>query len=352
MGIEDLASGVGSWLSGEGPESDIVVSSRVRLARNLPEFPFLLRASDRDKSEIVRKVRSAVAQTRLSSDLDRYIDVSNSPELDRRFLVERHLISKEVGSGHGERGVAFSSGETRSLMINEEDHIRIQVIRPGLSLEDALEQAVSIDSTLEEKLEWAFSPQFGYLTACPTNVGTGLRASVMVHLPALVFMKQVEKVFQAVSKINLAVRGFYGEGTQATGDFYQISNQVTLGLDEAAAIADLRRVVTRIAAYERKSRELWMSEDPVLLEDRVFRALGMLQNARRIASEETLDHLSAVRMGAALGLVEGVAVLKINEMFMRSLPAHLQKMKGEELAEGERDEARAQFIRAMLSERS
>jgi protein arginine kinase len=237
-------------------------------------------------------------------------------------------------------------------MINEEDHLRIQVIKPGLSLDSAMEQAAAIDTALEEKLEWAFSSQFGYLTACPTNVGTGLRASLMVHLPALVFMKQVEKVFQAVSKINLAVRGFYGEGTQATGDFYQISNQVTLGRDEGSTVADLGRVVTRIAAYERKSRDLWMTEDATLLEDRVFRSLGMLQSARKMASEETLDHLSAVRMGVSLGVIDGIGIPRINEMFMRSLPAHLQKMNGQEMIESERDVARAKFIRAMLSVKS
>jgi protein arginine kinase len=233
--------------------------------------------------------------------------------------------------------------------VNEEDHLRIQVLKPGLALAEAFRTAADLDEKLEKRLDWAFSSQYGYLTACPTNLGTGLRASLMVHLPALVFMKQIEKVFQAVAKINLAVRGLYGEGTQATGDFYQISNQVTLGRKEEDLIEDLARVIPRIADYERRSRDLWLKEDRTLLEDRVFRALGVLQGARKIPSEETLDLLSAVRMGAGLGIIRGLDLDRLNQLFLQSLPAHLQKRHGGEMSEGDRDTARAQLVREALA---
>ncbi|MHC5079604.1 MAG: protein arginine kinase [Planctomycetota bacterium] len=346
MEIEDLAQTAGAWLRGSGPWSDIVISSRVRLARNLKDLPFLSRAKEQDRQSITDRIRKAIGKVGLA-DIT-YLDLGEISSLDRMLLVERHLISKELASGEGERGVAFGPAETHSLMINEEDHLRIQVLKPGLALEEAYREAMELDAKLERELPYAFSSQFGYLTVCPTNVGTGLRASIMVHLPALVFMKQIDKVFQAVSKINLAVRGLYGEGTQATGDFYQISNQVTLGQSEEGLIQDLLRVVPRIEEYERRSRELWQKEDRILMEDRVFRALGMLQQARKIASEETLDHLSAVRMGVTLGLVQGVDIQRLNELFVLTLPAHLQKKEGSELPPLERDIVRARLIRNRL----
>ncbi|MHC4598976.1 MAG: protein arginine kinase [Planctomycetota bacterium] len=346
MRFEELAKAAGGWLRATGPESDIVISSRVRLARNLKGFPFLTRGNDDDRKTVAKRLRDAIARAGL--DDVTYVDLGEVSNLDRMLLVERHLISKELAGGEGIRGVAFGPTETHSLMINEEDHLRIQVLKPGLALTEAHQETVALDGRLEKELDYAFSAQFGYLTACPTNAGTGLRASIMVHLPALVFMKQIDKVFQAVSKINLAVRGLYGEGTQASGDFYQISNQVTLGRTEEELIEDLLHVVPRIAAYERRSRDLWLQEDRVLLEDRVFRALGMLQQARKIASEETLDHLSAVRMGVNLGIVEDVDLHRLNELFILTLPAHLQKKEGGELVPLERDIVRARFIRDRL----
>jgi protein arginine kinase len=343
MRLESLAKRGGAWLRGGGDESDIVISSRVRLARNLKGFSFLTKASPEDRQAVARLIREAILKAELDETV--YVDMEDLSTMDRMLLVERHLISMELANGTGERGVAFAETETHSLMINEEDHFRIQVLKPGLSLDEAYREAVALDSKLEAHLDYAFSSQFGYLTVCPTNVGTGMRASIMVHLPALVFMKQIDKVFQAVSKINLAVRGLYGEGTQASGDFYQISNQVTLGRSEEELIQDLLRVVPRIADYERRSRALWMKEDRILLEDRVFRALGMLQQARKIASEETLDHLSAVRMGVHLGIVRDVEIASLNEMFLLTLPAHLQKKEGVELPPLERDIVRARLIR-------
>jgi protein arginine kinase len=347
MRIDELARSLGSWLSGKGPQNDIVISARVRLARNLRGFHFLTHTSDKEKREIADAVHGALDASGLEGVS--YVDLTNLPSLDRQMLVERHLISKELAGGKGRRAVAFTPAEDVSLMINEEDHLRIQVLKPGLALAEAFRQATAVDEALEKRLDWAFSSQYGYLTACPTNVGTGLRASLMVHLPALVFMKQIEKVFQAVSKINLAVRGLYGEGTQATGDFYQISNQVTLGRKEEEILEDLARVIPRIADYERRSRDLWLQQDRLLLEDRVFRALGVLQGARKIPSEETLDLLSAVRMGVGLGIVRGVDLDRLNEIFLQCLPAHLQKRAGAEMSEADRDAARAKLVREKLA---
>jgi protein arginine kinase len=226
MNLDDLTRTSGEWLRGTGPESDIVMCSRIRLARNLAEFSFINRANRNEKSQIESTVRSAL--DRCHAELA-YQDVYGLNPLDRQFLVERQLISREHASADGPRGVAIGPRENISVMVNEEDHLRIQVMLSGLSLPEVWERINGLDDTLEEDLTYAFSPQLGYLTACPTNVGTGIRVGVMLHLPALVQTKQIDKVFRALHKINLAVRGLYGEGTQAFGDFYQISNQQTLG---------------------------------------------------------------------------------------------------------------------------
>jgi protein arginine kinase len=245
--------------------------------------------------------------------------------------------------------VAFGRDEALSILVNEEDHLRMQALRPGLALEQTYDEVNRLDDSIEKHLAYAFSPRYGYLTACPTNVGTGLRVSLMVHLPALGYMKQIEKVFQAISKIGLAVRGLYGEGTQALGDFYQISNQVTLGRTETDLIDDLARAIPKIVEYEQRTRETWMDEDSNLLEDRVMRSLGMLTHARRISSEEMMDHLSAVRMGVNLGVVDRCGLDTLNELFFLTQPAHLQKTEGKKLGPTERDVARAAFIRRRLN---
>jgi protein arginine kinase len=226
--ITDLTNTIGEWLRASGPESDIVMSSRIRLARNLAEFPFISRASDQDRAEIERALRERVLRIQAAEALQ-YFNVNELDGIDRQFLVERQLISREHAESHGARGVAIDAAEQVSLMINEEDHLRIQCMHSGLDLQGAWEQINRIDDLIEEKVTYAFHPKLGYLTACPTNVGTGVRVSVMLHLPALVMTKQIEKVFRSLQKISLAVRGLYGEGSQAMGDFYQISNQITLG---------------------------------------------------------------------------------------------------------------------------
>ena len=335
------------WLREEGPENDIVMSSRIRLARNLDGFPFVPQATGDQKIEIERIISTRLMKAVFSED-GTYVDVGELDDVGKQYFIERHLISRELAGSEGKRGVAHSASEVSAVMVNEEDHLRMQVIHSGFELDRTWDEMVVLDDALEQELEFAFSPQFGYLTACPTNVGTGMRASVMLHLPALVMTKEIEKVFQAVSKINLAVRGLYGEGTQASGDFYQISNQVTLGRSEAAVIDNIKRVVPRIIGYERNVRELLMTENRVSLEDKVYRAYGILRNARSIASEESTNLLSALRMGVTLGLIGDLAHDQVNELFVVTQPGHLQHAEGRELDPKERDEQRATLIRGML----
>ncbi len=349
MNLDDLIGQSGEWLRGSGPESDIVISSRVRLARNLARFPFLTRTNDEQRDEIHVSIKSALDHAGLVENGHCYVDLDQaSDELTSRFLLERHLISRELANGTGGRGVLFNRSEMLAVMVNEEDHLRIQAIRAGFQVEDAHKDIARLDERLDATLEFAFSERFGYLTACPTNVGTGMRASVMLHLPALVFTKQIDKVFASVTKINLAVRGFYGEGTQASGDFFQISNQITLGIAEKEIMGLLDRVVPRIVAYEREVREHLLRKDRIRLEDRVWRALGTLQAARSINSEETMNLLSAVRLGVNCGLLDDVNISTVNELFILTQPAHLQRLKRRELDAGERDATRAEFIRRHL----
>ena len=348
MDFEDLLRQSGEWLRGSGPESDIVISSRVRLARNLAGYPFLTRATDEQRREIHAAVRDSLDSLGLTENGHAYVNLDDSDELTSLFLLERHLISRELANGIGDRGVLFSQSEMLAIMVNEEDHLRIQAIRAGFQAREAYADTVDVDDGLDARMRYAFSRRFGYLTACPTNVGTGMRASVMLHLPALVFTKQIDKVFASVTKISLAVRGFYGEGTQASGDFYQISNQVTLGVSEDEILDLLERVVPRIVTYEREVRDHLMSKEKVRLEDKVWRAYGVLQSARAISSEETMEHLSSVRLGVNLGLLDSVDIATVNELFILTQPAHLQRLKNRDLDTGERDAARAGFIRRHL----
>src|SRR5205807_10283342 len=233
--------------------------------------------------------------------------------------------------------------ETVSLMINEEDHIRLQVMRSGFAIDETWQQIDRVDDLLEQRISYAFSDDFGYLTACPTNVGTGMRASVMLHLPALEQTKEIEKVFRALQKINLAVRGLYGEGSRASGHFYQISNQVTLGKSETAILGEIRDVVPTIIGYERQARAALLRDSRQLLQDRVARAKGTLCNATMMTSEETMDLLSSVRLGVNLGLLGDVRIDTVNELFIHTQPAHLQKLMGSLLDSEERNTARAQY---------
>ena len=349
MNLDSLTHTSGEWLRGTGPESDIVISSRVRLARNLAAFPFTNRASAHQKAEIETLLRERIAKLEVDPRLD-YLTLATLTPLDRQFLVERQLISRELATTEGPRGVALVPQETVSLMVNEEDHLRLQVMRSGFALDEAWQDIDKVDDLLEQRITYAFSEEFGYLTACPTNVGTGMRASVMLHLPALVLAKQIEKVFRALQKINLAVRGLYGEGSRASGDFYQISNQVTLGKGETTILAEIREVIPQIINYERQARATLIRESRQALQDRVSRAFGTLCSATMMTSEETMDLLSSVRLGINLALLEDITIPTVNELFIHTQPAHLQKLMGTALDGEERNSARARYLRSRLRE--
>jgi protein arginine kinase len=349
MNLDNLTHTSGEWLRATGPESDIVISSRVRLARNLAAFPFTNRANSYQKTEIEGLLRDRVAKLELEPRLD-YVNVPSLSPLDRQFLVERQLISRELASAEGPRGVAVGPKETVSLMVNEEDHLRLQVMRSGFALDEAWQDIDRVDDLLEQRVSYAFSDEFGYLTACPTNVGTGMRSSVMLHLPALVWTKQIEKVFRALQKINLAVRGLYGEGSRASGDFYQISNQVTLGKSETGILGEIREVIPQIITYERQARNALLRESRQALQDRVSRAYGTLCSATMMTAEETMDLLSSVRLGVNLSLLDDITIATVNELFIHTQPAHLQKLMGALLDGEERNAARARYLRTRLRE--
>ena len=348
MQLDDLTNSSGEWLRGAGPESDIVISSRVRLARNLADFPFINRATAQDLGRIEKILHERIERVAAENEL-LYFDLSKLEKVDRQFLVERHLISREHAEGQAARAVAIDCREKFSLMVNEEDHLRIQVMQSGLELASVWEQVNRIDDLIEEKVAYAFHEKLGYLTACPTNVGTGMRVSVMLHLPALVITRQIDKVFRSLQKISLAVRGLYGEGSQAMGDFYQISNQVTLGRTESELIRQVSDIVPVIIDYERHAREFLIKESHENLHDRVSRAYGILRTAQTISSEETMHLLSSVRMGVNLGLIRDLNIPAINELFIRTQPAHLQKITGGEMDTTDRNIERARYLRRYLN---
>ncbi len=347
MELDELIGGCGEWLKGTGPDSDIVISSRIRLARNVAETPFPQRADERTKGDVVRLLREKI-QEFAPIAFKGYVEVQGLTKLDRQFLVERQLISRELAESSGPRGVFIGQNESVSLMLNEEDHLRMQGLRSGFSLMDCWQEVNHIDDELQSGISFAFNDELGYLTSCPTNVGTGIRVSVMLHLPALVITKEMQKVFQSMNKMSLAVRGLYGEGSQALGDFYQISNQATLGKSEEQIIQLVQNVIPKILVYEREARQSLLKQQRASLHDRVSRALGALLSAWQMSSEEAMQHLSYVRLGINLELLNDVDMRVINELFMLTQPAHLQKLRHESLDKPERDVARASYLRERL----
>ncbi len=347
MKLEELAGKCGEWLRGSGPESDIVISSRIRLARNLAEFPFVRRASHQERAQISKSTRAKIESIKEWTNIE-VLELGKLDEVDRQFLVERQLMSREMADGDGDRALVIDRDERFSVMINEEDHLRIQVMCSGLDLSTAWERIDKLDNELEHKLTYAFHETLGYLTACPTNVGTGLRVSVMLHLPALVITREIEKVFRSLQKINVAVRGLYGEGSQFMGDFYQISNQITLGRTESELVNTVQEVVPRIIEYERRARNFLVNESEQDLHDDVSRAYGILCTAKKISSEETLHYLSKVRMGVNLGLIRSIEISTINKLFVHTQPAHLQKLRGHQLSVADRNIERASYLQSHL----
>jgi protein arginine kinase len=349
MKLDDLLDSPGEWLACGGPMGDVVISSRIRLARNLAAHHFLCKTTADERASLEAQLTDAIS----ASDFGRetfYVDVEKCDTLDRQFLVERHLISRQHAESNGNRGVAVSDDETLALMINEEDHLRIQVLRRGMNLDAAWDQINVVDSTLGTMVDFASHEQFGYLTACPTNVGTGLRVSVMLHLPALKLTNEIEKVFRAAKEMRLAVRGLFGEGTDAIGDYFQISNQVTLGQSEDEILEAFKlQVIPAVVKYEQEARQALIRNKSTALDDKVWRAWGLLENARAISSEETLYLLSHLRMGVVLERIKRVDLATLNELFIASQSAHLQKRHGGPLDGEQRSVARADYIRDRLT---
>ncbi|MGL6197029.1 MAG: protein arginine kinase [Thermoguttaceae bacterium] len=349
--IEKMLSQLGQWLKGDGPENDIVISSRIRLARNLSGFPFLVRSSEQDRVLVRDSVKNILPEI-FNDDEIYYVDLQDIPQIDRAFLLERQLISKEIVESNGPRAAVCDKDERFSIMVNEEDHIRLQSVTSGFDPEKVWNCINELDNKLESRLNYAYSEKLGYLTACPTNVGTGMRVSVMLHIPALVASKEIEKVFRSLQKVNLAVRGMYGEGSQALGDFFQISNQITLGKTEEELISKVADIVPQIISYERQARDFLRKEKLDNVIDRSSRAIGVLSTARTISSEEAMDHLSSIRLGVNMELIDGPSIETVNDLLLHIQPAHLQKLVGTLLGSNDRDLARAQYLRKRLSEKT
>lgn len=346
MIIDDFVSRPGSWLSVER-DAGIVVSSRVRLARNLKGAPFPKWASKDECARLCNKLRKAFEEMPIASEA-LFLDIDDMSEVDREILKERHLISREFAENGAGRGLIVAKDERIAIMINEEDHIRLQGIWSGMNLPAVWRKVDAADTELERFLDYAFSHQLGYLTACPSNVGTGLRASVMMHLPGLKLLNEIGPVVKGLDKIGLAVRGLLGEGTEAYGNMFQISNQRTMGETEQAIIDHLIQIISELIDHEQNARARLMEKKKNFVFDQVGRAFGILTHAMALPSQEAVDLLSALRLGVELELVKGLTVGQINEIMLLTQPGHLQKLAGSILGHEERDEMRAGIVRCKL----
>lgn len=335
------------WLKGEGPYSDVVISTRCRLARNFSEVPFPARADEQMKKEVIGKIKTAKSKIPQMKGTH-LLELTALSDVDRDFLIERHLMSVEHAHSPQGKALIVSGDEVLSVMINEEDHLRIQVIRSGFNLREAWQFLNDIDDQLSQNIDFAFSREWGFLTACPTNVGTGLRGSIMLHLPGLVLSKRINKLLSVITKLNFTARGLFGEGTQAVGNFFQVSNQISLGRTEEEILENIEGVTRQIIEQEREAREVLMNKQRVFLEDRIWRSYGLLKNARIISSQETLDLLSMLRLGVDMEIIEGNPASQLNKIFILIQPAHIQKIEKRVLSSQERDARRAQLVREML----
>ena len=346
--IEHMVHNVAEWLLGKGKDSDIIISSRARLARNLQNIPFIDRASEDQQKEVLSTVLLAAENAPLLKDVY-FFNVSSMEKQKRLFFVERRLISMDFAERENPRGVLVTPNERVGVMINEEDHLRIQVICSGFSLLEAWHEIRRLDEELSGDLNYAFSERFGYLTACPTNVGTGVRFSVFIHLPVLTFKKEIEGVFAETIPTGIAVRGFYGEGSKVIGNFFQISNQYTLGWTEQGILDRIIPIIRRFITQERKARQQIMKDQRIVIEDKIFRALGILSKARILTSMEFLDLISALRLGSDLGIIPEIDTKLFNELMVVTQPAHIQGLEGKTLDEIERDILRASLVRKKLN---
>ena len=345
--------GVG-WLDASGDHPDIVLSTRIRLARNVEGYAFTPRARDGERLRVLSQVREAAQHLEpLSQSV--LLRVDELPQLDRQLLHERHLVSKELAGFDGPHGVrtgaAVLLGDDVSVMVNEEDHLRLQALRSGFELPAAWRAVERLDQELGGRLPYAFHGEFGFLTACPTNTGTGMRASVLIHLPGLVLTKEIQKVLAGLQQMGLTYRGLYGEGSEVVGNFFQISNQTTLGRAEDELIDHLAQVVRRVIEKEEEARRVLLRDAGTTVEDKLWRAYGTLRYARSLTFDEAMNYLSGVRLAVGLKLISGLSVYTLNKLLIFCQPAHLAYLEGRALTEAETHVARARYVRqALLSE--
>jgi len=348
-----LPDGGISWADASGPDGHIVLSTRIRLARNLQGATFTIRARNEDRERIREQVVGAARAVKSLADAAVF-RVDGLDRADRQLLYERHLISKELAGlepgGAVRAGAALVLGGDLGVMVNEEDHLRMQSLHSGFALQRAYALLERLDAELGARLPFAFHPEFGYLTACPTNAGTGLRASVLIHLPGLVLTKEIAKVLQGLSQVGLTFRGLYGEGSEVVGNFFQLSNQTTLGKSEEELLDHLGKIVRQVIEYEEQARRVLLRDAPSVIEDKVWRAYGLLRYARSLSFEETMNLLSGVRLGVGLNLISDLGVYTLNKLMIFAQPAHLAYVAGRALADPDLAIARAGFVRRTLEE--
>ena len=337
-----------NWYLQSGNESDVVVSSRIRLARNLNQFPFMTKATKKDLQQMQEKVQEIVPGLGYGIH---FLKLKDMDDITKMSLVEKHIVSPNFVLKQEETGaMLLNDDENISVMIQEEDHLRIQVMAPGLELDNAMNLAQELDEKIGQAIPYAYDERYGFLTACPTNVGTGLRASVMVHLPALTLTGNIQKILEVIHNFGMNIRGIYGEGSKAVGNMYQISNQQALGISEREIIKNLKAITEKIIEQERLARKI-LTREEIVLEDKVYRAFGTLYYAKKISSEEARDLLSSVKLGTDLGMIQELNDLKVKKLELYTKPANLQKYLGKQMENDQRDEARAKVIKQIIEEK-
>ncbi len=337
-----------NWYLQNGKESDIVVSSRIRLARNLEDFPFILNSKKEDLEKIEEKIKEITPSIGYGIH---FLKLKDMDDITKMSLVEKHIISPNFALNKENQGaLLINEDETISIMINEEDHLRIQVFGAGLDIDNLMNLAIEVDEKLSKNLNYAYNEKYGYLTACPTNVGTGLRASVMVHLPALAKTGNIQKILEVINNFGMNIRGVYGEGTKAYGDMYQVSNKQTLGISENEIIKNLKLIIEKIIEQERLARKI-LAKDNLELEDSVYRAFGILSNCKKISSKEARELLSSIKLGTDMGIIKELNDLKVKKLELYTKPANLQKFFGEKIDEYVRDKKRAELIKNIIKEK-
>jgi len=346
--ISNLLKSSSEWIRGEGGGNRIVISSRLRLARNLQHYPFPGWAKKADREKVLGLIQPVVAAMPEMNHAIINDSMDHFTPLEKQVLVEQHLISREHAAKNAGSGLVINKPRTLSVMVNEEDHMRIQGIKSGLQLKALYKLVDRLDTELEEKLAYAFSPKIGFLTACPTNVGTGMRASAMMHLPGLVLHDQIAQIIKAVNRIGLAVRGLYGEGTEALGNIFQISNQMTLGESEMQIIERLNKVIAQIIEHEENARQKLVEDKGRMVADQVGRAYGVMLHSYSLSSKEALNLLSLLRLGIDLEMLPEEHRITVDELFIRTQPAHLQKDVERKLTTEERDGLRSDLLRERL----